>query len=334
MAQPRKVRGDFLISPCGPIAAPLGKPLEKKVHDKASASMNPINGEDPTTPEITPSTEYNALTMEKTISSNLLNYFFSKDIATSLFTSLYPESVNTPIFLSGDTATLPTAPTQSIPTPGSSSNPVDANGIPAQAWCRFEVKDFVLKHFAKDLYPPCMVELVQLNGDPIPRMVGEDGAITPLSDVRVRLQLFNKWADVTKEVLPDLEAVRTLKDGKCYISDLSFQEISLKHGGYFILCVNPIDYNGEVVPWKSDKIIIQSVKTHSNKRRREASTKASPSMKSSNDPFASQHFLTSESIMESHPEDGFSTSNNRNGQTPYTKTRSASIGSLLGQLGP
>lgn len=149
----------------------------------------------------------------------------------------------------------------------------DVSGLPQEkqpeAWCRFQVQNFSHTHFAKDPFPPFTIDVSQLNGDPLPRVIVE-GKPKPMADTRIRLSVHNKWADVSNEVLPDTEFVRVLKDGQLEMNDLVFQDVSLKHGGYFIMHIDPIDFSGELQPWRSPKFMIQSVKTHCIKKRKMA----------------------------------------------------------------
>jgi len=122
-------------------------------------------------------------------------------------------------------------------------------------------------YFAKVAVPAFSVTLVQADGQAIPRRI-KDGRRMCLSDMRVKLSVWNKWADVSHEVIPDTDQILTLKDGHCPVDNLVFTEISLKHGGSFTLVVEPIDHKASVQWWSRKGIIIQSVKTHCNRKRK------------------------------------------------------------------
>lgn len=149
---------------------------------------------------------------------------------------------------------------------------------PENAWCRLEVQGLKLQHFAKDPLPPFRIVVRQLNGDPLPRTTQADGTLKPMVDMRVRFSLSNKWATVTSEVLLDAQLEYTLVDGVCDVPGLVFHEVSVKHGGHFTLKVLPIDFAGEVLPWKSPKLKIQSVKTHCLRKRKMHATAAALKM--------------------------------------------------------
>eukprot|EP00301_Raphidiophrys_heterophryoidea_P012378 c1885_g1_i1.p1 GENE.c1885_g1_i1~~c1885_g1_i1.p1 ORF type:complete len:425 (-),score=98.08 c1885_g1_i1:324-1598(-) len=228
--------------------------------------------------------------VEKIIVQNVLLRLFNQQMTKSLMKTFYPNngSTNTLQFYSSKPNLAPSSPrteqgtldqaqtntSDELIVPGlclsdheenspSSPNQLDTG----RAWCRFQVDGFTLSHFAKDVFPPFIVSLVQLNGESLPRIV-EDGVTKPMADMRVRMTFRNKWTEVSSEVLPDTEFVRTLRDGKVEISDLVFQDVTLKHGGYFVMHIMAVDYGEEVLEWKSEKFVIQSVKTHCNKKRK------------------------------------------------------------------
>jgi len=211
-----------------------------------------------------------AVKLEKKLVNAMLTRLFKAGVSQALFNSLYPPTVRTPQFLDCESSAWPMIldayrarlSERNTTTEGGDEVTDDA------VWCKITVTGLQERHFEKDIFPPFEISIVQLDGNPLPRALEEDGQPKPMADLRVQIGVLNKWANVTQEVLKDVEFVRTLKDGHAVVSDLVFQEISLKHGGHFTLTIDPIDYKSEVQGWKSQKIIIQSVKTHSNKKRK------------------------------------------------------------------
>jgi len=209
-----------------------------------------------------------ALGLEKKLVSGMLNRLFKPGVARALFQSLYPTNIRSPQFITADDSSWPLIlQAYRSRTTASRVDNVGDSGVSESVWCRLTVSNLADRHFEKDLFPPFTVRLVRLDGTPLPRVM-EDGHPKPMADMRIRLSVYNKWANVSQDVLKDVEFIRTLKDGALTINDLIFQEISLKHGGHFTLHIDAVDYKSEVMAWKSQKITIQSVKTHSNKKRK------------------------------------------------------------------
>eukprot|EP00300_Choanocystis_sp_HF-7_P032658 c4357_g1_i1.p1 GENE.c4357_g1_i1~~c4357_g1_i1.p1 ORF type:complete len:291 (+),score=60.78 c4357_g1_i1:58-873(+) len=220
-----------------------------------AASYSPTTNPAPTT---LTTRESILLDFERRVCQGLFSRLFTPDVAKSFMKSVYNAKCTEPLFVDepGESDNPPVTPY-----PG--TDKVQSDDI----WCRFEVNGLMQKHFAKDAFPEFTIRLVQLNGDDMPRLT-ENGLVKPMNDMKIQISVFNKWADVTSEVVSDTETTRVLKDGMVTISDLVFHEISLKHGGYFILSVRAIDYAQEVLEWASGKITIQSVKTHCNQKRK------------------------------------------------------------------
>jgi len=135
--------------------------------------------------------------------------------------------------------------------------------------CRLSVEGFAAKHFAMSSFPPFRIQLLPLNDN-------KPFKAERAPEIRVRVAVFNKWAEVSSEVLPDTELVFTLKRGQVEVRDLVFQEVSVKHGGFFVLHISPVDYLGEILPWKSPRFQIQSVKSHCIKRRKMRESSVGP----------------------------------------------------------
>eukprot|EP00300_Choanocystis_sp_HF-7_P009335 c16378_g1_i2.p1 GENE.c16378_g1_i2~~c16378_g1_i2.p1 ORF type:complete len:219 (-),score=39.78 c16378_g1_i2:102-758(-) len=204
-----------------------------------------------------------ALTLEKRVCEGLLDRLFKGAVSRALLNSFYSPSISSPQFVEPTAQCWPSIIQAHRTKPREPARGAEGESV----WCRINVQGFSDKHFEKNTFPEFSISIVQLDGSPLPRVV-EEGQTKPMADMRIRISVLNKWANVSTEVLKDVEFVRTLKDGKLVVSDLVFQEISLKHGGFFILTIDPIDYKHEVLPWKSPEITIQSVKTHSNKKRK------------------------------------------------------------------
>eukprot|EP00301_Raphidiophrys_heterophryoidea_P005511 c12302_g1_i1.p1 GENE.c12302_g1_i1~~c12302_g1_i1.p1 ORF type:complete len:244 (-),score=53.26 c12302_g1_i1:339-1070(-) len=211
-----------------------------------------------------------AVKLEKKLVNAMLGRLFKTGVSQALFNSLYPPTVRTPQFLDCDSSAWPMildAYRARLSERAAHTETGDDQNDDS-VWCKIAVNGLAERHFEKDVFPPFEISIVQLDGNPLPRATEDDGNPKPMADLRVQIGVQNKWANVTQEVLKDVEFVRTLKDGRAVVSDLVFQEISLKHGGHFTLTIDPIDYKSEVQGWRSQKIIIQSVKTHSNKKRK------------------------------------------------------------------
>lgn len=200
-------------------------------------------------------TAVQAAELERRIARNVLRRIFSPNAASHLHNFLFAGQRD---------GSGPILSTQGVwNEAGRASSPE-----PENAWCRLEVENLKLSHYAKDPIPDFRICVRQLNGDPLPRSIQSDGTPKPMVDMRVKFSLYNKWANVTNEVLPDAQLDHTLVDGVCTVSGLIFHEVSVKHGGHFILKIHPLDFRGEVLPWKSPKLKIQSVKTHCLRKRK------------------------------------------------------------------
>jgi hypothetical protein len=135
-------------------------------------------------------------------------------------------------------------------------------------WIRFEVTNLCLEHYMRCPFPSFSVRLVQRNGAPIVRTRDEAGREQPICDIRVRVTLHNKWADVTNELLaPGSAGHLTMIDGQLVVPNWVFHDISHKHGGFFRVHIEAVDEVDEVVPWVSDRIIIHSDKVLAKKLR-------------------------------------------------------------------
>eukprot|EP00301_Raphidiophrys_heterophryoidea_P027205 c9542_g1_i2.p1 GENE.c9542_g1_i2~~c9542_g1_i2.p1 ORF type:complete len:233 (-),score=48.28 c9542_g1_i2:238-936(-) len=202
------------------------------------------------------------LQFEKHVCSSLLNRLFDRELASLFLESFYPTN-QTPSLLLDDQEQTSQATVEVEPEP--ISVPHKSPQVGDEFCCRLDVINFECSHYAKSDFPPFTIRLVQLNGDPIEQQQDStNDTFRAVCDLPIRLTLLNKWADVTEDVLPGAKRNRSLHNGRCVVSDFMFHEISLKHGGFFTLVVVPLNFETEVREWRSPKITIQSVKTHSN----------------------------------------------------------------------
>lgn len=139
---------------------------------------------------------------------------------------------------------------------------------PRQEWLRIDTVNLTWRHFVNEPFPAFHIRLVQRNGGAAPRKL--DGT---LDNIRARLTVFNKWAEVTDEVLRGSTLI-TLVDGCATVSDWMFKEISFNHGGSFIVRITALDFTNEVMEYSSHKIEILSEKAFS-KFKRESSNNGS-----------------------------------------------------------
>jgi hypothetical protein len=166
-------------------------------------------------------------------------------------------------------ATASTTPWTAMTSPSPHHLPISQSPQRSSAYVfRFQVLGILTSFFAKENFPTFSVEIIQQNGQSLPRAA--NGARTkPVADVRFRLVLLNRWADVTHELLlPFSEPIRIAVDGRCEINDFVISDISAKYGGYFILCIVPIDCAHEIGIWRSQQIVIQSCKGKSPRSKR------------------------------------------------------------------
>jgi hypothetical protein len=166
-------------------------------------------------------------------------------------------------------------PERPVPTPESQVQLNWQPQAPEEKWLRFEVFGLAESHFMKSPFPPFTIRLVQRNGDGIQRPSDPDGKSQPILDMRVRLVVRNKWAEVTSEVLPRSNPIRVLVDGEVTVSDWNFQDISHKHGGFFTVHVLPVDFADEVLDWASIRITILSDKVHAKLKRTQGKSSSS-----------------------------------------------------------
>jgi hypothetical protein len=136
-------------------------------------------------------------------------------------------------------------------------------------WLRFEVSSLCTEHFMRSQFPPFVIKLVQRNGTPVVRPIDQStGHEQPICEMRVRVTVHNKWADVTSEVLPaGVAGNMALIDGHLVVKNWVFQDISHKHGGFFRVQIQAIDFADEIMPHTSDRLIIHSDKVLAKKIR-------------------------------------------------------------------
>jgi len=213
------------------------------------------------------------LQFEKHVCSSLLHRLFDRELASLFLESFYPSN-QAPSLLLDDQEQNAHVSVEVEPEPVTA--PHKSPQVGDEFCCRIDVVGFECSHYAKSEYPQFTIRLVQLNGDPIEQQDTTNDTFRALCDLPVRITLLNKWADVTEDVLPGAKRHRTLHNGRCVVNDFVFHEISLKHGGFFTLVITPLNFASEVREWRSPKITIQSVKTHSNHVTKTRKTMDSP----------------------------------------------------------
>jgi hypothetical protein len=227
---------------------------------------------------------------EKTIVRNALLRLFNPTMTTALIEGFYSQNNGMPQFLDADPATAEPStvstpevqelePTSLVPSPPMAMTDFPSverfaePAAPSRPTFRLELAEFSSNYFAKDYFPKFRVSAVPVNGfDALPQ---------ELEEMPVTVSVHNKWAEVTSEVLPPhTELTRVVKNGVLDIADLMFMDVSIKHGGHFVIKVSPVDHGNLVSSVKSPRFTIQSVKTHCNKKRKArdtpATTMASP----------------------------------------------------------
>lgn len=210
---------------------------------------------------------------ERTIVRNALLRLFNSTMTSALIEGFYAQNPTTPQFLDADVSMAAangpaTLSPSSLVSVNSSETTVPQLSLNAAVVAppapvgkpefRLQVADFADTYFAKDYFPKFRATVSGKN--PLP---------SSLSEFQVQISVRNKWVDVTTEAIaPNTELVRTVKDGVLEVSDLIFIDVSLKHGGYFTLHITPVGQEGVVAAWTSPRFVIQSVKTHCNKKRK------------------------------------------------------------------
>jgi len=195
-------------------------------------------------------------------------------MTAALLEGFYAQNPNLPQFLDLDVAAYlqaPDSPSASSPQLSiAEAEPVhqmNLTPVVPKPEFRLQATEFVDTWFAKDYYPKFTVTIGSFSGAI---------SVPPeLMDFQVAVSVHNKWVDVTSEVVaPATELIRTVRNGVLDISDLIFIDVSLKHGGHFAIHVSPIGLDNVVAGWVSPNVVIQSVKTHCNKKRKSRETPA------------------------------------------------------------
>eukprot|EP00299_Pterocystis_sp_00344_P001509 c11355_g1_i1.p1 GENE.c11355_g1_i1~~c11355_g1_i1.p1 ORF type:complete len:223 (+),score=24.88 c11355_g1_i1:33-701(+) len=196
------------------------------------------------------------LLAEKRVAAALFRRVLSPEIAQSVMAGLYTNEVTYPLFADDDEDDIEDkSGDDSLPFLSKLPNVDDAK------WLRFEVSGLIDEFYTRLKYPSFTIRLVRRNGEVIDRPRNHCGHAQTVLDTRVRLSVYNKWADVTREVLSMvLPPTRVLVDGELFVDDWVFHDISHKHGGFFQVTIRPIDFASEILEWTSPRIFIHSDK--------------------------------------------------------------------------
>eukprot|EP00301_Raphidiophrys_heterophryoidea_P022224 c6433_g1_i1.p1 GENE.c6433_g1_i1~~c6433_g1_i1.p1 ORF type:complete len:148 (-),score=28.57 c6433_g1_i1:47-490(-) len=129
--------------------------------------------------------------------------------------------------------------------------------LPPSCWGRIVVSNFpgTLFHVREKLNP-FVIELRTINGGVVPVEIIEG------LKIRVRISVWNKWANVTSEVLRQDQIERPFVGTGCLVRDVRFHQISLRHGGFFMIAVEECSHRLDVMPWLSSRIIVRSAKAN------------------------------------------------------------------------
>eukprot|EP00299_Pterocystis_sp_00344_P005309 c1668_g1_i1.p1 GENE.c1668_g1_i1~~c1668_g1_i1.p1 ORF type:complete len:220 (-),score=49.70 c1668_g1_i1:121-780(-) len=205
------------------------------------------------------------LVAEKRVAAALFRRVLSPEVARGMLLGMYPDEVAHPLFIDSDEEDQGGS--------GDSSSETTVWKLPNvddAKWLRFEVTGLFEEHYTRLQYPAFRIRLVRRNGEEIERPTTSCGQVQTVLDTRVRLSVFNKWADVTHEVLTmHSSPIRVLVDGTLVVSDWTFQDISHKHGGYFQITIRPLDFTSEILEWKSPRLLIHSDKILNKQRAKQ-----------------------------------------------------------------
>eukprot|EP00299_Pterocystis_sp_00344_P004167 c1501_g1_i1.p1 GENE.c1501_g1_i1~~c1501_g1_i1.p1 ORF type:complete len:229 (+),score=30.11 c1501_g1_i1:28-687(+) len=191
---------------------------------------------------------------EQRISWGVLHRIFSPSVAEAVFNGFYLEGGE------GYSLLEDIENESTNPHPANMRDVVSkhASGLEEAPWLRFEVLDLKSSHFIKSPFPTFTISLVQNDGQPIDPPIDQDGTSLTINDVKIRIEIHNKWANVTEEVLGLSEVEKVLVNGKVCINDWVFRDVSHKHGGYFKIHIVPLDFVDEIVEWWSVPLIVHS----------------------------------------------------------------------------
>eukprot|EP00298_Acanthocystis_sp_HF-20_P004658 c14985_g1_i1.p1 GENE.c14985_g1_i1~~c14985_g1_i1.p1 ORF type:complete len:256 (+),score=35.54 c14985_g1_i1:100-867(+) len=222
-----------------------------------------------------------SLEQEKEIVFNLLKTLYQESYASLLFQSFYSTSSSSPSSLMSNTGQPlfissnshleyeepPAAEPISVsPCTGNFISSLTRNSVPIKSFA-ITVDGFTLCHYAGVPFPKFTIRIVR-QGDVNQRFIMDSiGSVLSLESIpciQVKFSIWNKWANVTTDVLSNRNRIHWIKNGKLEVDDLVIHEVSVKNGGYFILHIEPIG-NDEtdllISSWDSEKIVINSERT-------------------------------------------------------------------------
>ena len=200
------------------------------------------------------------LAAEKKIAEKLLPICLGVHIAPAVMQGLFPDDLTLPIFVD-DVEFSEEEEEQSV------------LKVPDDKFKVYMLKvldeaSFTTSCFTDEKFPSFVIELVKRGGDPI----SDSQALLNLT--RVRLTVWNRWAEVTHEVLQPIPGetypMFQLQEGKVVISGLVFREITHKHGGYFKIHVqvsSPV-VSEMTLEWLSPRISVHSHKVRIKQNRK------------------------------------------------------------------
>ena len=124
---------------------------------------------------------------------------------------------------------------------------------------RFHVVGLSSSHFARDTFPAFSVSVI--------------GSVP--TNLQIQLSVHNKLADVTKEIWSEQTQLLRFAEQPTVINDMVFDEVSVKHGDHFWIRLDAVLLEGGQIvdrnviePFVSNPIVIKSVKTHCNLKRK------------------------------------------------------------------
>jgi hypothetical protein len=119
----------------------------------------------------------------------------------------------------------------------------------------FRVSGLVSEHYSEETFPPFTISLGLEPMESLP-------------DVNLRIQVHNKWADVTDEVLVYSHVPHVLHKGKLTIEGWVFRIHSSAHGGFFRIRISCPAF-ADVPEWWSDRLVILSSKSRAKRARKQ-----------------------------------------------------------------
>eukprot|EP00298_Acanthocystis_sp_HF-20_P022875 c31106_g1_i1.p1 GENE.c31106_g1_i1~~c31106_g1_i1.p1 ORF type:complete len:268 (+),score=26.44 c31106_g1_i1:29-805(+) len=121
-----------------------------------------------------------------------------------------------------------------------------------------KVENLTPSCYVKHVFPQFCVKLVVQSSPPLLASI--------IPEIELKITVWNKWVDVSSEVLPEKMQARKVKNGILNVSDFMINEVSLVHGGYFIIHIQPLNNKNsqvQVLPWQSGPITIINSKASS-----------------------------------------------------------------------